>query len=110
MIVTPATQDSSSETDDDGDGVDSSEDQCPDTPTGEAVDANGCSSSQIDSGGEEFEVYQTPVKGNIQTKGFLAQDKLPSYYVTKMTKISMEGREYYQIVENQRLFISILID
>jgi len=35
-------------TDDDNDGVDNSSDQCPNTSTGETVDANGCSQSQLD--------------------------------------------------------------
>ena len=34
-------------TDSDGDGVNNSDDKCPDTPSGESVDANGCSSSQL---------------------------------------------------------------
>ncbi|MGB3145692.1 MAG: gliding motility-associated C-terminal domain-containing protein [Maribacter sp.] len=36
----------------DADGVPNSIDQCPDTPTGESVDANGCSASQKDSDGD----------------------------------------------------------
>ena len=39
-------------TDIDGDGVPDDEDNCPDTPTGEAVDANGCSASQLDDDGD----------------------------------------------------------
>ncbi len=35
-------------TDDDNDGVPNSADQCPNTPAGESVDANGCSQSQLD--------------------------------------------------------------
>ena len=35
--------------DTDGDGVTDDIDQCPDTPTGETVDAYGCSDSQVDS-------------------------------------------------------------
>jgi subtilisin family serine protease len=35
--------------DTDQDGVPDSSDQCPDTPAGESVDANGCSASQLDS-------------------------------------------------------------
>ncbi|SFT11914.1 Por secretion system C-terminal sorting domain-containing protein [Zhouia amylolytica] len=34
--------------DSDGDGVNDEIDQCPGTPTGESVDTNGCSSSQLD--------------------------------------------------------------
>jgi len=34
--------------DDDNDGVVNSEDNCPNTPNGESVDANGCSQSQLD--------------------------------------------------------------
>ena len=36
----------------DGDGVRESSDQCPNTPAGEAVEATGCSSSQIDDDGD----------------------------------------------------------
>ena len=36
----------------DGDGVPDTGDQCPDTPTGETVDANGCSASQLDADGD----------------------------------------------------------
>ena len=36
----------------DGDGVPDATDQCPDTPTGETVDANGCSASQLDADGD----------------------------------------------------------
>ena len=35
--------------DSDGDGVPDDADLCPDTPTGEAVDADGCSASQRDT-------------------------------------------------------------
>ena len=38
--------------DSDGDGVPNDQDQCPDTPAGEAVDAAGCSASQLDSDGD----------------------------------------------------------
>ena len=38
--------------DTDGDTVNDNLDQCPNTPTGETVDANGCSESQIDSDGD----------------------------------------------------------
>ena len=38
--------------DSDGDGVIDSEDLCPDTPVGESVDSDGCSSSQKDSDGD----------------------------------------------------------
>jgi chitodextrinase len=34
--------------DDDSDGVNNTEDQCPGTPTGETVDVNGCSATQLD--------------------------------------------------------------
>ncbi len=34
--------------DDDNDGVSNSNDSCPDTPSGESVDENGCSNSQLD--------------------------------------------------------------
>ena len=40
------------DTDDDGDGVEDSSDQCPNTPTGAAVDANGCAASERDSDGD----------------------------------------------------------
>jgi serine protease AprX len=36
----------------DSDGVPDDSDQCPDTPSGEAVDADGCSASQRDSDGD----------------------------------------------------------
>ena len=42
------------DTDSDGDGVDNADDACPGTPTGEAVDLNGCSDSQVDSDGDGF--------------------------------------------------------
>ena len=38
--------------DTDGDGVNDDVDICPDTPNGEAVDANGCSDSQKDTDGD----------------------------------------------------------
>ena len=38
--------------DTDGDGVGDSLDQCPNTPSGETVDANGCALSQLDSDGD----------------------------------------------------------
>ena len=38
--------------DSDGDGVDDSADQCPNTPPGATVDANGCAPSQLDSDGD----------------------------------------------------------
>ena len=38
--------------DSDGDGVTDDIDQCPDTPSGESVDANGCSDSQKDTDGD----------------------------------------------------------
>lgn len=40
-------------TDSDGDGVGDDLDLCPDTQTGEAVDANGCGWSQLDSDGDD---------------------------------------------------------
>ena len=48
--------------DDDGDGVDNPNDQCPNTPAGESVDANGCSASQRDgdSDGIDDGVDQCP--------------------------------------------------
>lgn len=36
----------------DDDGVGDSLDQCPNTPSGETVDANGCAPSQLDSDGD----------------------------------------------------------
>jgi uncharacterized repeat protein (TIGR01451 family) len=44
--------DSSETTDTDDDGVGDNADQCPNTPSGETVDANGCSESQIDTDGD----------------------------------------------------------
>ena len=38
--------------DTDGDTVNDNLDQCPNTPTGDTVDANGCSDSQIDTDGD----------------------------------------------------------
>ncbi len=38
--------------DDDGDGVLNNVDQCPGTPPGDVVDANGCSSNQLDADGD----------------------------------------------------------
>lgn len=38
--------------DSDGDGVTDDVDACPDTPAGEAVDANGCAQSQLDDDGD----------------------------------------------------------
>jgi len=38
--------------DDDGDGVDECGDSCPGTPSGEQVDVNGCSCSQLDDDGD----------------------------------------------------------
>ena len=36
-------------TDSDGDGIADSQDMCPSTPTGETVDVQGCSASQLDT-------------------------------------------------------------
>lgn len=44
--------------DDDGDGVSNDIDQCPDTPAGEAVDAAGCSESQLEPEDPEAAVRQ----------------------------------------------------
>ncbi|NNE34022.1 MAG: PKD domain-containing protein, partial [Rhodothermales bacterium] len=38
--------------DSDGDGVSDADDQCPGTPAGAAVDADGCSTTQLDSDGD----------------------------------------------------------
>lgn len=38
--------------DSDGDGVDDSVDECPNTPQGEAVDATGCASFEVDTDGD----------------------------------------------------------
>lgn len=40
------------EPDTDGDGVPDARDVCPGTPSGETVDANGCSDSQVDADGD----------------------------------------------------------
>ena len=40
--------------DDDNDGVPDTSDNCPATPTGQAVDANGCALSQLDTDGDGF--------------------------------------------------------
>ena len=47
-------KDDGEDSDDDGDGFfeDNGEDQCPNTPVGEFVDINGCSSGQADSDGD----------------------------------------------------------
>ena len=47
-----ATNSVDTDTDTDGDGVGDSLDQCPNTPSGETVDANGCALSQLDSDGD----------------------------------------------------------
>ena len=39
-------------TDSDGDGVSDEDDQCPNTPNGEAVNSDGCSDSQLDDDGD----------------------------------------------------------
>ncbi|MFK7812173.1 MAG: thrombospondin type 3 repeat-containing protein [Maribacter sp.] len=44
MVIRPNI----SGTDDDNDGVNNTTDNCPNTPAGEVVDANGCSQSQLD--------------------------------------------------------------
>lgn len=44
MVITPG--------DSDGDGVADADDRCPNTPSGEAVDPEGCSASQRDSDGD----------------------------------------------------------
>lgn len=38
--------------DSDGDGIPDASDQCANTPTGETIDSNGCSASQLDSDGD----------------------------------------------------------
>ena len=43
--------------DDDGDGVNNNADQCPNTPTGDSVDASGCSSSQLPQDSDGDGVY-----------------------------------------------------
>ena len=60
--------------DDDGDGVSDDVDQCPDTPNGEMVDANGCSNSQLDSDGDGVsddidECPGTLIGENVDIKG-----------------------------------------
>jgi len=40
--------------DSDNDGISNALDACPGTATGETVDSNGCSDSQLDSGAEDF--------------------------------------------------------
>ena len=54
-VVRPRTNQfylESSIEDDDGDGVSNDNDLCPDTPSGESVDTNGCSDSQKDTDGD----------------------------------------------------------
>ena len=41
-----------SQQDDDGDGVANEVDQCPNTPAGESVDAQGCAESERDNDGD----------------------------------------------------------
>ena len=48
----PVTVFATNSVDTDGDGVGDSLDQCPNTPSGETVDANGCAPSQLDSDGD----------------------------------------------------------
>jgi len=61
-------------TDSDGDGVDNADDACPGTPTGEAVDLNGCSDSQVDSDGDGFCDPDAPSNG---PSGCIGTDNCP---------------------------------
>ena len=54
LLVSCAKDDEPKPQDSDGDGITDDIDTCPDTPTDEAVDLNGCSLSQIDSDEMEF--------------------------------------------------------
>ncbi|PID78357.1 MAG: hypothetical protein CSB21_00765 [Deltaproteobacteria bacterium] len=50
--------------DSDKDGVADSDDKCPNTPSGESVDADGCSDSQLEPGpyGDEYEISDLGMK------------------------------------------------
>jgi len=52
-------------TDTDGDGVTDGADLCPNTPSGESVDSEGCSSSQKDPEAEVRQVYEDDVNALI---------------------------------------------
>ena len=61
-------------TDSDGDGVPDLTDQCPDTPPGQGVDANGCASSQADADQDGVTddrdlCANTPVGENVDAEG-----------------------------------------
>lgn len=60
----------------DGDGVNNSIDLCPDTPTGETVDANGCSDGQLDDDGDGVNnsidlCLSTPTGSTVNSNGCL---------------------------------------
>jgi len=52
-------------TDTDGDGVTDDADLCPDTPSGETVDSDGCSASQRDPEAVVIQVYEDDVNALI---------------------------------------------
>lgn len=60
--------------DTDNDGISNANDQCPDTPAGEEVDENGCSSSQLDSDNDgvndaEDQCPDTPENEEVDANG-----------------------------------------
>ena len=78
--------------DSDGDGVPDLDDNCPATPSGEVVDENGCSLSQID-----FELIVT-----IEGEGTVSKELIyePSIYKgtsqVKLTAVPTEGWEFIE--------------
>ena len=66
--------------DSDGDGVVDEKDQCPDTPTGERVDGNGCPLGKVIAlNGVTFEFNKTRLRPDAQTILDLATDILKKY-------------------------------
>ncbi|MDG1065769.1 MAG: hypothetical protein P8O91_06110 [Luminiphilus sp.] len=57
--------DTPSPTDTDGDGVTDDADLCPDTPSGESVDSDGCSASQSDPEAAVRQIYEDDVNALI---------------------------------------------
>ena len=67
------------DSDDDGDGIEDSSDQCPTTPGGATVDANGCAASELDSDGDGVndsvdQCPNTPVGASVDTNGCAASE------------------------------------
>ena len=72
--------------DDDGDGVNNGADLCPDTPSGETVDVNGCADNQLNIDDENLDrsisLYPNPVSNSLSIASETVQiDKIQIYSI-----------------------------